>query len=90
MCGIAGIYDLSGRRVPDENLLRKMTNTLHHRGPDESGVFIEAGLGLGHRRLSIIDLDTGQQPMINDDRSCALTYNGEIYNFKEMFSRLVD
>ncbi|MEQ8662342.1 MAG: amidotransferase 1, exosortase A system-associated [Gammaproteobacteria bacterium] len=88
MCGIAGIVDLQGRREPDAALLRRMTDALTHRGPDESGVHCAPGVGLGHRRLSIIDLASGQQPMASDDRQCWLTYNGEIYNFRELRAEL--
>ncbi len=84
MCGIAGLVDMRGPGAVDAALLRRMTDVLTHRGPDESGVHIEAGVGLGHRRLSIIDLASGQQPMANDDQSCWLTYNGEVYNFREL------
>ena len=89
MCGIAGIFDVVGRRAIDERLLRRITDVLTHRGPDESGFFIEAGIGLGHRRLSIIDLASGQQPMSNDDQSCVLCYNGEIYNYRSLRDELV-
>ncbi|MFT4582917.1 MAG: asparagine synthase (glutamine-hydrolyzing) [Gammaproteobacteria bacterium] len=89
MCGIAGIFDLTDRREPQELLLRRMTDSLVHRGPDESGLFRQPGIGLGHRRLSIIDLSSGQQPMVNDDRSCTLVYNGEIYNYQELRDELV-
>lgn len=88
MCGIAGIVDLAGRREPDANLVRRMTDALTHRGPDESGVHCMAGVALGHRRLSIIDLASGQQPMASDDRQCWLTYNGEIYNYRELRGEL--
>ncbi|MGR8921633.1 MAG: XrtA/PEP-CTERM system amidotransferase [Gammaproteobacteria bacterium] len=84
MCGIAGIVDLSGPGAIDRALLRRMTDSLTHRGPDESGLHVDGGVGLGHRRLSIIDLASGQQPMANDDGSCWLTYNGEVYNFREL------
>jgi asparagine synthase (glutamine-hydrolysing) len=88
MCGIAGIVDLAGRREPDAALVRRMTDALTHRGPDESGVHCAPGVGLGHRRLSIIDLASGQQPMASDDRQCWLTFNGEIYNFRELRAEL--
>ena len=76
------------RRSVNESLLRRMTDVLTHRGPDESGIHRDAGIGLGHRRLSIIDLASGQQPMANDDRSVWLTYNGEIYNFRDLRAEL--
>ena len=65
-----------------------MNETQFHRGPDEGGMHIEPGLGLGHRRLSIIDLSSGQQPLFNEDRTVVVTYNGEIYNFPELTDEL--
>ncbi len=88
MCGIAGIVDLRGTSDVPESLLRRMTDALTHRGPDESGLYLEPGVGFGHRRLSIIDLATGQQPMSSDDGRCWLTYNGEIYNYRELRTEL--
>jgi asparagine synthase (glutamine-hydrolysing) len=88
MCGIAGIVDLRGKREIAVPLLRHMTDALTHRGPDESGLHIGPGVGLGHRRLSIIDLASGQQPMATEDERVWLTYNGEIYNFRELRSEL--
>jgi asparagine synthase (glutamine-hydrolysing) len=82
MCGIAGIFHYAEPDRPiDRNLLVRMTRTLAHRGPDDEGFHVNGGLGLGHRRLSIVDLSaTGAQPMPNEDRSCWITYNGEFYN----------
>ena len=88
MCGIAGIVDLRGGGEISEGLLRAMTDALTHRGPDESGYHLAAGVGLGHRRLSIIDLASGQQPMASEDRRCWLTFNGEIYNFQALRQQL--
>jgi asparagine synthase (glutamine-hydrolysing) len=88
MCGITGIVDLSQRRPIDEALLRRMNGSLEHRGPDGDGFHFEPGVGLGHRRLSIIDLEGGKQPLYNEDHSVVVTYNGEIYNFKEIESEL--
>lgn len=65
-----------------------MNESQHHRGPDEGELYLEPGLGLGHRRLSVIDLETGQQPIFNDDRSVALVFNGEIYNYQELMTEL--
>lgn len=81
MCGINGIIysEKSGQSVDASELMR-MRDILHHRGPDEAGIFVEKNVGLGHQRLSIVDLKTGQQPMFNDDRSCVIVYNGEVYN----------
>ena len=88
MCGITGIFDSTARREIDRPLLERMNQSLFHRGPDEGGVHFEPGLGLGHRRLSIIDLSTGQQPLYNEDRSVVVVYNGEIYNFLELVPEL--
>jgi len=83
MCGICGIYNFDGQPV-DKELLQRMNNTLVHRGPDGEGYFIESNIGLGHRRLSIIDLEGGKQPMGNEDGSIQVVFNGEIYNFQEL------
>ena len=88
MCGIVGIVDLEGTREIDRDLLSRMNESQHHRGPDEGGIHVEPGLGLGHRRLSIIDLATGQQPLFSADRSIVVTFNGEIYNFQAVRSEL--
>lgn len=80
MCGICGIYHFDGQRI-DKALLQRMNNTLIHRGPDGEGYFIDSSIGLGHRRLSIIDLEGGKQPMGNEDGSIQVVFNGEIYNF---------
>lgn len=84
MCGIAGIFDLEGRRKLDASILERMTRSLIHRGPDGEGYHLEDGVGLGHRRLAIIDREGGKQPIFNEDESVAVTYNGEIYNFQEL------
>ncbi|HQU48040.1 MAG TPA: amidotransferase 1, exosortase A system-associated [Casimicrobiaceae bacterium] len=88
MCGIVGIVDLRGRREIDRDLLVRMNESQHHRGPDEVGLHVEPGVGLGHRRLSIIDLSTGQQPLYNEDRSVVVVYNGEIYNYQSLIPEL--
>ncbi|HEV7565354.1 MAG TPA: asparagine synthase (glutamine-hydrolyzing) [Microbacteriaceae bacterium] len=88
MCGIAGILDTKGAPI-DADLLRRMTDAIAHRGPDGEGWWTEGGVGLGNRRLAIIDLsDAGRQPMTNEDDSIVLTYNGEIYNFRELRTEL--
>jgi asparagine synthase (glutamine-hydrolysing) len=90
MCGIAGIFHFDGTR-PDLDLLQRMTTVLAHRGPDGEGVHIGDHIGLGHRRLAIIDLsDAGKQPMSNEDGSIWITYNGEIYNFQDARKELED
>lgn len=81
MCGICGYYSIDGNI--DKNLLALMTDELKHRGPDECGYYTDEKIALGHRRLSIIDLCTGQQPMTNEDKNIWIIYNGEFYNFKE-------
>ncbi|HJV74480.1 MAG TPA: XrtA/PEP-CTERM system amidotransferase [Noviherbaspirillum sp.] len=89
MCGIVGIFDMRGEREINRQLLARMNETQHHRGPDEGGLHTEPGVGLGHRRLSIIDLSSGQQPLFNEDGSVVIVYNGEIYNFRELMEELV-
>ncbi|MGD2118809.1 MAG: amidotransferase 1, exosortase A system-associated [Chromatiales bacterium] len=88
MCGITGIYNLNQTSEPDRDLLHRMNESQHHRGPDEGGLHVEAGVGLGHRRLSIIDLSTGQQPLFNEDHSVVVVFNGEIYNFQPLAEEL--
>ena len=88
MCGITGIFDTRQRRDIDRDLLHRMNESQHHRGPDEGGLHVEPGVGLGHRRLSIIDLSTGQQPLFNEDGSVVVVFNGEIYNFQELVPEL--
>ena len=89
MCGIVGIFDTRGRRDVGRGLLSRMNESQHHRGPDEGAMHFEPGLGFGHRRLSIIDLSTGQQPMFNEDGSVVIIYNGEIYNYQQLILELV-
>ncbi|MGO4381852.1 XrtA/PEP-CTERM system amidotransferase [Pseudoduganella sp. RAF19] len=88
MCGIVGILDARGGRAIDEALLRRMNDTQHHRGPDEGDIYIEPGVGFGHRRLSVIDIAMGQQPLGNEDGSVMVCYNGEIYNYRELTAEL--
>lgn len=88
MCGITGIFDTRGRRDIDRAVLHRMNESQYHRGPVEGGLHVEAGVGLGHRRLSIIDLATGQQPLYNEDQSVCVVFNGEIYNFQELITEL--
>jgi asparagine synthase (glutamine-hydrolysing) len=84
MCGIAGLFHVSVPKPVDPARIRAMADTLAHRGPDGSGVWTGPGVGFGHRRLSIIDLAGGAQPMLTPDARVAVTYNGEIYNFTEV------
>ncbi len=88
MCGIVGILDTRGERAVDRLVLARMNQSQHHRGPDEGGTHIGPGVGLGHRRLSIIDLATGQQPLYNEDGSVVVVFNGEIYNYGELIPEL--
>jgi len=84
MCGISGIFHFDNlKRVHPEVLLR-MNQTMIHRGPDDSGIYQNGSIGLAHRRLSIIDLSTGHQPMFNEDGSICIIFNGEIYNHEEL------
>ncbi len=88
MCGIVGLFDLRGKRDYDRELLSRLNDSQFHRGPDEGGLHLEPGIGLGHRRLSIIDLSSGQQPLFNEDGSVVVVFNGEIYNFQELVPEL--
>src|SRR5436309_2524226 len=87
MCGIAGIVNLDGASV-DAGLLARMNDRIRHRGPDEEGTYLSENVGLAMRRLAIIDLAGGQQPITNEDRTCWIVLNGEIYNYRELKSRL--
>ncbi len=88
MCGITGIFDTRGKRDIDRTVLHRMNQSQAHRGPDEGDLYMEPGLGLGHRRLSIIDLSTGQQPLFNADKTVAIVFNGEIYNYQDLMAEL--
>jgi asparagine synthase (glutamine-hydrolysing) len=84
MCGICGYFDLSKERSAEKNVLENMADTLIYRGPDSSGYFLKDNLGLGFRRLSLIDLEGGHQPLYNEDASIVLVCNGEIFNYLEL------
>jgi len=88
MCGITGIFDSRSKSDINRAVLQRMNDSQQHRGPDEGSLHIEPGLGLGHRRLSIIDIATGQQPLFNADRSVAIVFNGEIYNYQPLMAEL--
>lgn len=88
MCGITGLFDTRGGTLVDPAVLQRMNDSQLHRGPDEGSLHIEPGLGFGHRRLSIIDVATGQQPLFNEDESVVVIFNGEIYNYQELIPEL--
>ena len=88
MCGITGIFDTRGRFTFAQAVLHRMNDSQLHRGPDEGSLHLEPGLGLGHRRLAIIDVATGQQPLFNEDHTVAIVFNGEIYNYRELIPEL--
>ena len=88
MCGITGIFDLRGERAIDRAMLKRMTDRIAHRGPDGDGFLVEPGVGLGHRRLAIIDVAGGDQPIWNEDRTVGIVFNGEIYNYLGLMREL--
>lgn len=88
MCGIAGLFDTRGQRNFDPDLIRRATAALAHRGPDGDGFFAAPGVAFGHRKLAIIDLASGNQPMHAKDGSITITFNGEIFNYKELRAEL--
>src|SRR5947199_46009 len=84
MCGIVGVLELDRSRAPSRHVLESMTAAIAHRGPDEHGIWVDGGVGLAARRLRVVDLVTGQQPLANEDGSVRLVANGEIYNAGEL------
>lgn len=89
MCGINGIaFSSKSEKTINRSLLEKMRDVQVHRGPDDGGIFIEKNIGLGHRRLSIVDVSHGAQPMFNEDESCVIIYNGEVYNHADYRAEL--
>jgi len=90
MCGITGLFDIRGKSEIDRQLLERMNQTQVHRGPDEGEIYTEPGLGLGHRRLSIMDVASGQQPLFNEDGSVVVIFNGEIYNYRALAKQLTE
>lgn len=89
MCGIVGKYSLNEPRPISLDLIKQMISALHHRGPDESGIYLDDQVGLGHARLSIIDLAGGSQPIHNEDQTLWIIYNGEIFNYVELRKDLI-
>jgi len=89
MCGIAGRFNYAPSHPVDRDVLAAMTDAVSHRGPDAAGYFHASGIGLGHRRLSVIDLATGDQPLANEDGQVQVIFNGEIYNFAEVRAELI-
>ncbi len=90
MCGIAGLFDTRGERNFDPELIRRATTAIAHRGPDGEGFYATPGLAFGHRKLAIIDLASGNQPMHTRDGAISITFNGEIFNYKELRAELKD
>ena len=88
MCGITGILHFDNERKADYEVIKKMTDIISYRGPDGEGYYLKNNLAFGHRRLSIIDLNTGEQPMFNEDKDLVLIFNGEIYNYIELREEL--
>ena len=88
MCGIAGFVDTDRHARPDLNLIHRMCEVIRHRGPDDEGIHVEAGAALGMRRLSIIDLAGGRQPIHNETGTIRVVFNGEIYNYQELREEL--
>ena len=84
MCGICGIVNFNATEPVGRRLLERMTAAQAHRGPDDQGLFVEDNVGLGHRRLSIIDVSGGKQPIFNEDGSVVVVFNGEIYNYGDL------
>ena len=87
MCGICGF---TGEVIDRDKVIKNMTDVITHRGPDSDGVFMDDHIAMGFRRLSIIDLDAGHQPIYNEDKTLVLTFNGEIYNYRELRKVLIE
>ncbi|HEV8505016.1 MAG TPA: asparagine synthase (glutamine-hydrolyzing), partial [Chitinophagaceae bacterium] len=90
MCGITGKINFDRSKNIDIHEIKQMTDSIRHRGPDDEGFYIQQNVGLGFRRLSIIDLNTGHQPLANEDESIWIIFNGEIYNYQELHDDLVN
>ena len=85
MCGITGFVSKEKNK---KQIIKKMADRIAHRGPDDEGYYVDSHVALGHRRLSIIDLDSGKQPMFNEDEQLIVVFNGEIYNYIELRAEL--
>src|SRR5262252_5464365 len=88
MCGICGVLTVDSGSIPDRRLLERMRDSIAYRGPDGEGLYLAPGVGLGHRRLSIVDVAYGQQPMYSEDRRFVIVYNGEVFNHPTLKSEL--
>src|SRR5512146_1230839 len=88
MCGICGVYNYGTHQPADRGRLRRAADAMAHRGPDDEGFYLDGAAGLGNRRLSIIDLPGGHQPLSNEDGTIWVTFNGEIYNHRELRQQL--
>src|SRR5438128_11228275 len=84
MCGICGQFNFTNNAPVDPEIIRRMADSIAHRGPDDEGYFVSGPIGLGFRRLSIIDLAGGHQPMADAEKTVWVIFNGEIYNFKNL------
>ena len=88
MCGIVGTLSLADSASIEEATLRRMLGMIRHRGPDQFGIYVDHAVGLGSARLSIIDLEGGQQPIANEDESLWIVFNGEVFNYPELRTEL--
>ncbi len=88
MCGISGWFDTRSERPPNKGIVKAMNDAIRHRGPDGEGFHFAPGIAFGHRRLAIIDLVTGAQPMFDETGNLCLTFNGEIFNYRELRKEL--
>lgn len=87
MCGICGII---GKHEGKADIIQRMMDRIYHRGPDDGGSYVKGSAALGFRRLSIIDLETGAQPMYNETNDIVIVFNGEIYNYEELRKELIE
>jgi asparagine synthase (glutamine-hydrolysing) len=90
MCGISGKLNFARDASVNPDLIRAMLASIRHRGPDDEGLYIGSGVALGHRRLSIIDLSSGHQPLCNENGTVWIVFNGEIYNYQELRTFLLN